>query len=86
MTLTGGKAGVASMVANDVSRSYLSNKRRLIDLLQRLPCYKGQILHCESIPARHARYAPLLEALPPLLTHALRRAGIPDDRLYSHQG
>ena len=45
--------------------------------------YAGQIVYCEHLPARPARYAEPSRPLSPPLIEVLGRAGI--ERLYCHQ-
>ena len=51
--------------------------------IDRLPGYRGQVVHVERIGARRARYGKLDRPLPPRLQAALR--GIGAGKLYSHQ-
>lgn len=51
--------------------------------VEKLPDYRGQVVHVEYLPARKARYGELDRPLPPVLESALRDLGA--GRLYSHQ-
>ena len=51
--------------------------------MEKLPGYKGQVVHVERLPARRARYGRLDRPLPPALDAALQ--GIGTERLYAHQ-
>ena len=51
--------------------------------IDRLPGYRGQVVHVERIRARRARYGKLDRPLPPRLQAAL--GGIGAGKLYSHQ-
>jgi DEAD/DEAH box helicase domain-containing protein len=51
--------------------------------IEKLPGYRGQVVHVERLPARRARYGKLDRPLPPTLESALR--GIGAERLYRHQ-
>ena len=51
--------------------------------IDKLPGYRGQVVHVERLKARRARYGKLDRPLPPALQSALR--GIGADKLYAHQ-
>jgi DEAD/DEAH box helicase domain-containing protein len=51
--------------------------------IDRLPGYRGQIVHIERLKARRARHGSLDRPLPPALHGALRDIGA--DKLFSHQ-
>ena len=51
--------------------------------IDRLPGYRGQVVHVERLKARRARYGSLDRPLPPALLSALRDIGA--DKLFSHQ-
>ena len=51
--------------------------------IEKLPGYRGQVVHVERLPARRASYAGLDAPLPEPLESTLRAAGAA--RLYSHQ-
>jgi len=51
--------------------------------IDKLPGYRGQVVHVERIKARRARYGKLDRPLPPRLQAAL--AGIGAGKLYNHQ-
>jgi DEAD/DEAH box helicase domain-containing protein len=51
--------------------------------IDRLPGYRGQVVHVERLRARRAHYGSLDRPLPPALHAALRDIGA--DRLFSHQ-
>ena len=51
--------------------------------IDKLPGYRGQVVHVERLKARRARYGKLDRPLPPALQSALR--GIGAGKLYSHQ-
>ena len=51
--------------------------------IEKLPGYRGQVVHVERLRARRARYGKVDRPLPPVLQSALR--GIGAGKLYSHQ-
>lgn len=51
--------------------------------INKLPGYKGQVVHVEHLAARPARYARLERPLPAALGDALRGSGV--EKLYTHQ-
>jgi DEAD/DEAH box helicase domain-containing protein len=51
--------------------------------INKLPGYKGQVVHVEHLAARKARYGQLERPLPASLDSALKRFGA--ERLYRHQ-
>jgi DEAD/DEAH box helicase domain-containing protein len=51
--------------------------------IQKLPGYRGQVVHVERLKARRARYGSLDQSLPPALQGALRAIGA--SRVFSHQ-
>ena len=54
-----------------------------VDHLEKLPWYRGQILHKEAIPTREASFASLDRPLNSRLQQALESSGV--ESLYSHQ-
>lgn len=57
--------------------------RAFLDNLRAQSSYKGQIIHIEDLPPRHAHYGKLDKPLSDLLTHRLESLGI--SALYTHQ-
>jgi DEAD/DEAH box helicase domain-containing protein len=51
--------------------------------IEKLPGYRGQVVHIERLPARRAQYGKLDQPLPPALESALRQVGA--EKLYRHQ-
>ena len=51
--------------------------------IEKLPGYRGQVVHVEHLPARRARYGRLDQPLSPALEVTLR--GVGAERLYTHQ-
>ncbi|EFJ42855.1 hypothetical protein VOLCADRAFT_97014 [Volvox carteri f. nagariensis] len=57
----------------------------LLNHLQELPWYQGQVVHVEVIPGRPAATAPPAAPLSPPVLRGLQSLGIPGGRLYTHQ-
>ncbi|MBN1483572.1 MAG: DEAD/DEAH box helicase [Chloroflexia bacterium] len=59
------------------------NPQHFLDYIRQHPSYRGQIVHVERLPIRHARYGRLTYSLHPALEEVLAARGI--GRLYAHQ-